>query len=117
MLYNLIIYFFYQSESEILRPRILRPYIIGLTGGIASGKSSVAEKLKQLGAGLVNCDKLAHNLYLPGTDCFHKIIEYFGSSILDSNGFINRKLLGDIVFNNKVLGVSYSIIFIMYVIS
>ncbi|KYQ56622.1 Bifunctional coenzyme A synthase [Trachymyrmex zeteki] len=89
------------SESEILRPRILRPYIIGLTGGIASGKSSVAEKLKQLGAGLVNCDKLAHNLYLPGTDCFHKIIEYFGSSILDSNGFINRKLLGDIVFNNK----------------
>ncbi|XP_012059274.1 PREDICTED: bifunctional coenzyme A synthase [Atta cephalotes] len=89
------------SESKILRSRILRPYVIGLTGGIASGKSSVAEKLQQLGAGLINCDKLAHNLYLPGTDCFHKIIEYFGSSILDSDGFINRKLLGDIVFNNK----------------
>ncbi|EGI69332.1 PREDICTED: bifunctional coenzyme A synthase [Acromyrmex echinatior] len=89
------------SESKILRPRILRPYVIGLTGGIASGKSSVAEKLQQLGAGLVNCDKLAHNLYLPGTDCFHKIIEHFGSFILDSDGFINRKLLGDIVFNNK----------------
>lgn len=81
--------------------RILKPYVIGLTGGIASGKSSVAEKMQQLGAGLVNCDKLAHDLYLPGTDCFHKIIEHFGSSILDSDGFISRKLLGDIVFNNK----------------
>ncbi|XP_071568849.1 bifunctional coenzyme A synthase isoform X2 [Temnothorax nylanderi] len=81
--------------------RSLQPYIIGLTGGIASGKSSVAEKMQQLGAGLVNCDKLAHDLYLPGTDCFHKIVEHFGSSILNSDGFINRKLLGDIVFNNK----------------
>ncbi|XP_018392343.1 PREDICTED: bifunctional coenzyme A synthase [Cyphomyrmex costatus] len=88
-------------KSKVLRYHILKPYIIGLTGGIASGKSSVAEKLQQLGAGLVNCDKLAHNLYLPGTDCFNKIIEYFGSSILDSDGCINRKLLGDIVFNNK----------------
>ncbi|XP_071628554.1 bifunctional coenzyme A synthase isoform X1 [Temnothorax longispinosus] len=81
--------------------RSLQPYIIGLTGGIASGKSSVAEKMQQLGAGLVNCDKLAHDLYLPGTDCFRKIVEHFGSSILNSDGFINRKLLGDIVFNNK----------------
>jgi len=64
--------------------------------------------MQQLGAGLVNCDKLAHGLYLPGTDCFHKIVEYFGSSILDSNGFINRKLLGEIVFNNKVFSVLYS---------
>jgi len=64
--------------------------------------------MQQLGAGLVNCDKLAHDLYLPGTDCFHKIVEHFGSSILDSNGFINRKLLGDIVFNNKVFSVLYS---------
>ncbi|EZA48353.1 hypothetical protein DMN91_008338 [Ooceraea biroi] len=79
----------------------LKPYIIGLTGGITSGKSSVAEKLQKLGAGLVNCDKLAHDLYLPGKDCFHAIIEQFGSSILNSDGFINRKKLGDIVFNDK----------------
>jgi len=73
--------------------------------------------LQQLGAGLVNCDKLAHNLYLPGTDCFHKIIEYFGSSILDSDGFINRKLLGDIVFNNKVFGlIFHNIYYICYFI-
>lgn len=83
----------------------MQPYIIGLTGGIASGKSSVAEKMQQLGAGLVNCDKLAHDLYLPGTDCFRKIVEHFGSSILNSDGFIDRKLLGNIVFNNKVFNI------------
>lgn len=102
---------FYQRED-----RILKPYVIGLTGGIASGKSSVAEKMQQLGAGLVNCDKLAHGLYLPGTDCFNKIVEHFGSSILNLDGFINRKLLGDIVFNDKVFSVSYSTVFIIYMI-
>lgn len=80
----------------------LKPYIIGLTGGIASGKSSVAEKLQKLGASLVNCDKLAHDLYVPGRVCFHKIIEHFGSSILNPDGFIDRKALGNIVFNDKV---------------
>ncbi|XP_012537652.1 bifunctional coenzyme A synthase [Monomorium pharaonis] len=83
------------------RDYISKPYIIGLTGGIASGKSSVGKKMQQLGAGLVDCDKLAHGLYSPGTECFNKIVEHFGSSILNSDGFINRKLLGDIVFNNK----------------
>ncbi|XP_029158217.1 bifunctional coenzyme A synthase [Nylanderia fulva] len=91
--------------TRLQAPRIndkpLKPYIIGLTGGIASGKSSVAEKLEKLGAGLVNCDKLAHDLYLPGKDCFRAILDHFGSSILNSDGFINRKKLGDIVFNNK----------------
>ena len=53
----------------------LKPYIIGLTGGIASGKSSVAEKLQKLGAALVNCDKIAHDLYLPGKKCFDMIVE------------------------------------------
>lgn len=73
-----------------------------MTGGIASGKSSVADKLKNLGAGLVNCDKVAHDLYLPGKKCFNAIVENFGSTILKPDGFINRKVLGDIVFNNRV---------------
>lgn len=80
----------------------LKPYIIGLTGGIASGKSSVAEKLKKLGAALVNCDKIAHDLYLPGNKCFNEIINNFDSTILKSDGFIDRKVLGHIVFNDKV---------------
>ncbi|EFN84613.1 bifunctional coenzyme A synthase [Harpegnathos saltator] len=84
-----------------LNDKPLKPYIIGLTGGIASGKSSVAEKLQKLGASLVNCDKLAHDLYLPGKVCFDKIVEYFGSSILNSDGYIDRKALSNIVFNDK----------------
>nr|XP_033328729.1 bifunctional coenzyme A synthase-like [Megalopta genalis] len=79
----------------------LKPYIIGLTGGIASGKSSVAEKLKELGAGLVNCDKIAHDLYLPGNQCFDATIKAFGSTILGLDGFINRKILANIVFNDQ----------------
>lgn len=80
----------------------MKPYIIGLTGGIASGKSSVAEKLKKLGAVLVNCDKIAHDLYLPGNKCFNEIVNSFDSTILKSDGFIDRKVLGHIVFNDKV---------------
>lgn len=73
-----------------------------MTGGITSGKSSVAEKLQKLGAGFVNCDEIGHNLYLPGRDCFNVIIEQFGTSVLGPDGLINRKALANIVFNNKV---------------
>ncbi|XP_003486629.1 bifunctional coenzyme A synthase [Bombus impatiens] len=80
----------------------LKPYIIGLTGGIASGKSSVAEKLQKLGAALVNCDKIAHNLYLPGKKCFDTIVENFGPTILKPDGSIDRRALGNIVFNDQM---------------
>ncbi|KAH0560570.1 bifunctional coenzyme A synthase [Cotesia glomerata] len=79
----------------------LKPYIIGLTGGIASGKSSVAEKLNSLGAEIVHCDKLAHDLYNPGQQCFNQVVENFGQQILTSSGQIDRKALANIVFNNK----------------
>ena len=79
-----------------------KPYIIGLTGGIASGKSSIATKLQKLGAGLINCDTVAHSLYAPGMKCFNLIIETFGPKYLTEDGQINRKLLGALVFNNKV---------------
>lgn len=85
-----------------LEGKCLRPYIIGLTGGIASGKSSIAEKLQKLGACLLNCDKVAHELYAPGNQCHRAIVEEFGKDILLSDNTINRKALGDIVFNNKV---------------
>ncbi|XP_076245158.1 bifunctional Phosphopantetheine adenylyltransferase - Dephospho-CoA kinase [Calliopsis andreniformis] len=91
--------------TRLRAPRIndkpLRPYIIGLTGGIASGKSSVANKLEKLGAGLVNCDKIAHDLYLPGNTCFDVILKHFGPTILRSDGFIDRKALGNIVFHDN----------------
>ncbi|KAK0170675.1 hypothetical protein PV328_008498 [Microctonus aethiopoides] len=88
------------KEPDI-RGKPLIPYIIGLTGGIASGKSSVAEKLQSLGAGVVHCDKLAHAIYEPGQPCFDRVVKHFGKEILTDNGQINRKALGNIVFADE----------------
>ncbi|XP_046623301.1 bifunctional coenzyme A synthase [Neodiprion virginianus] len=88
-------------KDPVIKDKPLKPYIIGLTGGIASGKSSVGEKLKNLGAALVNCDKIAHDLYAPGKLCFNIIVENFGNNVLNQDGFIDRKALGKIVFNDK----------------
>lgn len=84
-----------------IKGKPLKPYIIGLTGGIASGKSSVGKKLQDLGAELVNCDQIAHDLYVPGERCFNIIVENFGSSVLNAEGFIDRKTLANIVFEDK----------------
>lgn len=79
-----------------------QPYLIGLTGGIASGKSSVASKLAGLGAGTINCDLLGHKAYENNTGhCFKEIINYFGTEILTQDKKIDRKKLGAIVFNDK----------------
>jgi phosphopantetheine adenylyltransferase/dephospho-CoA kinase len=76
-----------------------KPYIIGLTGGIASGKSSIAEKLKSLGAGVINCDKIAHQTYRSTQSAvYQEIVKEFGSDILKSDSSIDRKKLGSIVF-------------------
>lgn len=77
------------------------PYIIGLTGGIASGKSSVGRRLEEMGAGLIDCDSLAHTLYRKGEPLQGKLVEYFSSSILDTEGEIDRKVLGSLVFGDK----------------
>ncbi|KDR23193.1 bifunctional coenzyme A synthase [Zootermopsis nevadensis] len=84
------------------RPLLSRkPYVIGLTGNIASGKSSVGEHLRNLGAGLLNCDILAHGVYTKGQTCYESIVQHFGKEILDDDEEINRKALGAIVFKNK----------------
>lgn len=49
-----------------------KPYVIGLTGGVASGKSNIAKYLDSLGAYIVDCDKLGHEAYLPDTDAYNK---------------------------------------------
>lgn len=71
-----------------------RPYIIGLIGGIASGKSKMSERFKNMGAGVIDCDKLAHALYEPGEKCYNAIIEAYGKDILGDDGKIDRKKLG-----------------------
>ncbi|MBT2587202.1 dephospho-CoA kinase [Arthrobacter sp. ISL-95] len=73
---------------------------IGLTGGIASGKSLAASRLRELGAILVDADLLAREVVEPGTPGFARVVEAFGPEILDSNGKLDRPKLGAIVFKD-----------------
>lgn len=76
------------------------PYIIGLVGGIASGKSIMAQRFADLGAKVIDCDKLAHQLYVPGGVCYDPIVEHFGRGIVNEDGTINRGALGGMVFSD-----------------
>ncbi|HOA40547.1 MAG TPA: dephospho-CoA kinase [Halanaerobiales bacterium] len=75
--------------------------IIGLTGGIASGKSTVSAYLAELGAIIIDADKIAHEIMEKGKPAYRKIIEAFGREILAANGEIDRSRLGKIVFNDR----------------
>lgn len=72
--------------------------IIGLTGPIASGKDEVAKILRRRGAFVIDADKVAHTLYAPRSAVWHKLVEAFGSKILNRGGKINRRKLGEMVF-------------------
>eukprot|EP00053_Salpingoeca_punica_P014408 m.130982 g.130982 ORF g.130982 m.130982 type:complete len:748 (-) comp16447_c0_seq2:329-2572(-) len=74
------------------------PYLIGLTGGIASGKSAVAKDLQNLGAAVIDCDLLGHRAYVKGTACFDTLVAEFGQDIVGADGEVNRKALGAKVF-------------------
>ena len=75
--------------------------VIGLTGGIASGKSTVSQILKSLCAYVVDADLLAHEIYENDTVLFQKLVETFGTSILSNDQqHIDRKKLGEIVFKD-----------------
>jgi len=74
--------------------------IIGLTGGIATGKSTVSKILQDLDIKVIDADKIAHNI-LKYKDIKNQIINEFGHNVLDSEGYINRKKLGKIVFEDE----------------
>ncbi len=73
---------------------------VGLTGGIACGKSTVAALMKELGCSVIEADKLAHQLMEPGQPAYQEILHDFGDQILDANGRIDRRNLGEIVFHD-----------------
>lgn len=75
--------------------------IIGLTGGIASGKSFVADILKEMGAAVIDADQLAREVVEPGTGPYRAIVEFFGEKILQPDGTLDRKALGGIVFADQ----------------
>ena len=74
--------------------------VIGLTGGIGTGKSEVAHILEQLGAVIVNADHLGHATYSPNTETWQQIIDAFGPEVVGPEGQIDRKRLGGIVFSD-----------------
>jgi dephospho-CoA kinase len=76
-------------------------FIIGLTGGIASGKSLVARVFKDLGATVIDADRIVHELLEPEQDAWREIIQYFGQDVQRADKTIDRRKLGAIVFNDR----------------
>ncbi|MDN5331376.1 MAG: dephospho-CoA kinase [Tepidanaerobacteraceae bacterium] len=75
--------------------------VIGLTGGIASGKSTVSRMLRQKGAYIIDADEIAREIVKPGKPAWEDIVRYFGKEILDESGNIRRKKLAKIVFSDE----------------
>ncbi len=75
--------------------------IVALTGGIASGKSVVAEVLEELGCYIHHADKIAHDLMEPEKPAWKKIVAHFGKKILNEDKTINRSRLGKIIFSDE----------------
>jgi dephospho-CoA kinase len=75
---------------------------VGLTGGVACGKSTVGQMLVARGARFLQADTLAHRLYEPGEPVYHSVVERFGREILSCNGTIDRKRLANAAFPDRV---------------
>lgn len=74
--------------------------IIGLTGGFGSGKSTVSQFLLELGAVVIDADKVGHEVFKPGTEAWREVVGTFGQGIISTDGTIDRRKLGKIVFRN-----------------
>lgn len=74
---------------------------LGLTGGIASGKSAVAAMLRELGFSVLDADSLAHKLIEPGQPAYEEVLREFGSAIKDGQGRVDRAKLGALVFADR----------------
>ena len=76
-------------------------FVVGLTGGIGSGKSTASQYFEQLGIQIVNADQVARDCVMPGTSALNEIINHFGKKIIDKNGDLNRSELRKIIFDNE----------------
>ena len=77
-------------------------FVIGLTGGIGTGKSHVSGLLQGFGAAVVNADILGHQVYAPQSEGWHAVVDAFGDRIVAENGEIDRRALGGIVFSDEM---------------
>ncbi len=74
--------------------------VIGLTGGIGTGKSEVTRQLEALGASIISADQVGHEAYTPNTEAWEQVVAAFGDDILQDDGEIDRRKLGAIVFSD-----------------
>lgn len=86
------------------------PVIVGLTGGIASGKSTVSNHLRELGAYVIDADQVARAIVEPGEPALDEIVARFGQSVLDAQGCLDRAALGKIVFDDPSARAALSMI-------
>ncbi|KAK8819819.1 hypothetical protein WA556_002804 [Blastocystis sp. ATCC 50177/Nand II] len=77
-----------------------RKRVIGLVGGICSGKSTVSSILKEKGCHCIDCDKIGHRVYEPHSVGFDRIVATFGEGVVAEDGSIDRHKLGSIVFSS-----------------
>lgn len=75
--------------------------LVGLTGGIGSGKSTVGQLFQELGAALIDADVIAKEILKPGSDAWHDLVKEFGQQILNPDSSINRSRLAEIVFSES----------------
>jgi dephospho-CoA kinase len=75
--------------------------VVGLTGGVATGKTTVAKMFKQCGAAVIDADQLAHDVVKPGKPAWRQIVKSFGKAVLKPDRTLNRRELGALVFGNR----------------
>lgn len=75
--------------------------VVGLTGGVATGKTTVARMFKQCGAAVIDADQLAHDVVAPGKPAWRQIVKAFGTAVLNRDRTLNRRELGALVFGNR----------------
>src|SRR5438270_3612144 len=88
----------FSSSAIVPNPNSMK--VIGLTGGVGSGKSTVAEMLRELGATVIDADQAAHEVYAPGTPGFEAVVAEFGPDF-GRDGAVDRQKLGAVVFHGQ----------------
>ena len=76
-------------------------FFVGITGGIGTGKSTVCSFLKELGAEVIDADRIGKTILMPGKPAYYKVIERFGCGVLAKDGTVDRKALGRIIFEDS----------------
>ena len=89
------------NPSNLSLPKTGDLLVLGVTGGIASGKTTVARMLAELGAPIIDFDLLARDVVAPGEPAFREVVDYFGEGVIGEDGNLDRKWLSGIVFRDS----------------